>query len=248
MGVLGLHRASARIDGLRTRLYGVLTDVALACITWVPGATGRGLRRAWYSRRLRSCGRNLCIDEGVIIDHPEYVSIGDDVWIDRYCILTAGPTSGERRILTRHHVKSAEPPPREGDLEIGDGVHLAPFCVVQAHGGVRIAPRCGFSTGVRLYSCINLATNPHHPGERIHFGPGSHSAYTIGPIVLEENVGVSVDVLILPGVSIGRASFVDARSIVVGSYGENSRIAGSPASVVRPRFGGPAGPEPAGAR
>lgn len=222
------------------RLRNGVRDLARACITWIPGSTGRALRRAWYARRLRACGRNLTIDEGVVIENPEYVSVGDDVWIDRFCILIAGPPPGDARILTRRRVKASTPSPGEGQLEIGDGVHLAPFCIVQAHGGVRIASRCGFSAGARVYSMTNVATNPHDPEERTHFGPGTGSAYAIGPIVLEENVGVSCDVLILPGLSIGRDSFIDARSVVVSSFGQNSRIAGAPAITVRPRFGVPA--------
>ena len=57
----------------------------------MPGAVGDRLRRAYYRRRLLHLGKDVRIDVGVQIVHPEHVSIGDRVWIDKYAVLLAGP-------------------------------------------------------------------------------------------------------------------------------------------------------------
>lgn len=49
----------------------------------LPGQFGRFVRRAWYSRELASCGRNLVVDFGAAIRTP-HTRIGDDCYIGLY--------------------------------------------------------------------------------------------------------------------------------------------------------------------
>jgi acetyltransferase-like isoleucine patch superfamily enzyme len=69
----------------------VLNDILKFFITYFPGPTGRKIRYYYWRGKFRKCGKNVLIDEGVIIQGPEYISIGDNVWIDKYSILMAGP-------------------------------------------------------------------------------------------------------------------------------------------------------------
>ena len=57
-----------------------------------------------------------------------------------------------------------------------------------------------------------------------------------GPVVLGSNVGVALDAVLLPGVTIGECSFVTIGSVVNRDFCENSLIAGNAASRVGPRF------------
>jgi len=49
----------------------------------LPGQFGRFVRRAWYSRELASCGRNLVVDFGAAIRTPR-TRIGNDCYIGLY--------------------------------------------------------------------------------------------------------------------------------------------------------------------
>jgi acetyltransferase-like isoleucine patch superfamily enzyme len=49
----------------------------------IPGQAGRVLRRAWYSRTLAACGRNLVVDFGAAIRTPR-TRVGDDCYIGVY--------------------------------------------------------------------------------------------------------------------------------------------------------------------
>jgi galactoside O-acetyltransferase len=125
----------------------------------------------------------------------------------------------------------------EGELIIGDNVHIAPFCVIQAHGGFCMGNNSGFSSGVKIYTLSNHPINPSEPSSEVHFTPLSEKAvYIIGPVVLEENVGVALNSVILSGVTVGRDSFVTPFSFVNRSFESNSVISGIPAKREKPRF------------
>lgn len=62
----------------RLRLLGFPAGSQL--LSLVPGQAGRFLRRAWYSRTLAGCGRNLVIDFGAAIRVPG-TRIGDNCYI-----------------------------------------------------------------------------------------------------------------------------------------------------------------------
>jgi acetyltransferase-like isoleucine patch superfamily enzyme len=58
-----------------------------------------------------------------------------------------------------------------------------------------------------------------------------------GPVTLEGNTGVAINAVVLPGVWIGRDSFVGIGSVVKsGLYEENSLLSGSPAVRAGARF------------
>jgi acetyltransferase-like isoleucine patch superfamily enzyme len=65
----------------RTRL---VTFVGVAhLLAPLPGQFGRFVRRAWYSRELAACGRNLVVDFGAAIRTP-HTRIGDDCYFGLY--------------------------------------------------------------------------------------------------------------------------------------------------------------------
>ncbi|KOR27404.1 hypothetical protein TI05_19095, partial [Achromatium sp. WMS3] len=60
----------------------------------ISGQLGQKLRAFYYTKRAGNCGKNLRIDEGVIIQGIKDIYFGDNVWVDKYCILMAGKVSG----------------------------------------------------------------------------------------------------------------------------------------------------------
>ena len=60
-----------------------------SCIRNISGGLGQRIRYQYYKRRFKRSGSNVKIDEGVIFQTPENISIGNDVWFLPYSIITA---------------------------------------------------------------------------------------------------------------------------------------------------------------
>jgi acetyltransferase-like isoleucine patch superfamily enzyme len=193
---------------------------------------GTILRRKYYSKRFGKCGMNLQIDEGVIIQGAKDIFVGDNVWIDKYCILMAGkltiPKEQVKVKLNKHYKHN------EGELHIGSNVHIAPQCIIQAHGGVSIGNNCGFSSGVKVYSLTNLPNRLSD--EMIHFTPLGNSYYLNSQIAISENVGMALNCIILTDTTIKQNSFIVPNSVVMTIIKENSFASGNPAKKIKDRF------------
>ncbi len=206
-------------------------------LSFLPGRIGNFVRYFYWRRRFKYCGKNVRIDAGIKITNPEFISIGNNVWLDNYCILIAG--IGKIN-LKAENIKIKENKffkGQKGELIINDNVHIAPFCLIQAHGGVYIGKNSGLSTSTKIYSYSNLPTNPTDNSDIIYFTAlNKHSYYFLSPVVLEENVGCAINVIILPGVCVGSNSFIAPNSVVITSFKENSYLSGNPAKKISERF------------
>jgi acetyltransferase-like isoleucine patch superfamily enzyme len=66
-------------------------------------------RRIFLQRRLRSCGSDLDVSQGVIFEFPERIDLGDRVFVNRGTVITA-----------------------RTDIQIGDDVLIGPYVVVNS--------------------------------------------------------------------------------------------------------------------
>jgi len=123
------------------------------------GTLGIRLRRHYYQARLKKCGHSVTVCEGVFIDRPDMISVGDGVGISRYCSLQGaygieigddvlvGPYSllesvshihSDRRVPISRQGYSGAPIIIENGAWIGanvvvlDGVRLGEGCIVGA--------------------------------------------------------------------------------------------------------------------
>jgi acetyltransferase-like isoleucine patch superfamily enzyme len=212
----------------------LLKSVFMFFLTYLPESGGNWLRYQFYKRRFKSCGKNVTICEGVLIAGAKYISVGDNVFIDKYCIINAGPVNVgkiERR-------QNAAYQHDEGELIIGSNIHITQFCIIMAYGGVELKNNCALSAGTKIYSLTNTATDLDNPSKIISIMPlGAPDApHLMSPICLGENVWVGLDCVVMPGVHIGKNSFVVSKSLVMGTFPDNSYIAGQPAKKIRERF------------
>lgn len=219
--------------------YGLkgLHDLILLPIFYLPGPLGFKLRYRYYKKRLKYLGKNVQIDIGVYIQNPEYVSIGDNTWIDKYVILLAGPPRGNRetRIKENKNFKLDK-----GNLFIGQNVHIAPFCIISGMGGIYIGNDVGFSSSCKVYSFTHhYRSFVNSSNQMITFGPQvpqERQSMILGPIVVEDNVGIALNCVVLPGVTIHKNSFIMMKSVVSRDILENSIASGNPARIIKNRF------------
>lgn len=224
------------IEKLR-QLSRLPSDIWQALISVLPGPVGYALRSRFWRNRLKYMGEGVRIDCGAYFQNPQFISIDDNVWIDRSVIILAGQDKSTRH---RRIMENAEFPLEEGEVHIGKNVHIAAQCIISGIGGAYISDNCSLASSVKLYSFSNHYRSDEFPSDRkIKFAilVDQDQQYMIqGPVFLDENVGVAVNSVILPGVSIRENSFVLINSVVSTSFEANSLIAGNPARRIRSRF------------
>ncbi|MFN3785618.1 MAG: acyltransferase [Thiothrix sp.] len=199
----------------------------------ISGSVGRKIRYWYYSRRLGGCGKNVIIDEGVIIQGSRDIYLGDNVWIDRYCILMAGKVPLEPNAKVHNNPNYQH---GEGELHIGNNVHITPYSLIQAHGGVQIGNNCGTGAGAKIYSLTNLPTDSNNPERRVCYSWGGELAQLSAPIVIGNNVGIGLGAVVLPAVTIEDDCFVAPYSVVMSPVKANSFVSGNPARKIKDRF------------
>lgn len=220
-------------------IRGALADLVGGAVLGVPGGIGSRLRVFYYRWRGARIASGVRIDQGVVIDSPSMVAVGQGSWIDRYAILIAGAPRGgrETRMIGDPALTVA------GQMAIGARCHIGPHTILSGIGGLAIEDEVTIAAGCKVYSLTHHYRSWRNPSDRtITFGSQvepQRQAMLQGPVRIGRNVGVAVDCLILPGTTIGEDSFVRPGSHVSGSWPPNSLIAGRPAIREGNRYEGP---------
>jgi len=203
-------------EGLPYRLLLKAGFMALAApvkagIVYSPGAGGYALRRFYYSHRLKHLGRDCLIDVGVIISGERNISIGDYVWVDRYCGLEAA----------------------KGFINIGRRVHVAPHSILTGFGGLTVGDYVGISADCKIYT----ATEHYGDGRRMSgpMVPTQQRNVKVAPVTLERDAFLGTGSVVLPGVRIGEGAIVGANSVVTRDIPPWTISAGAPARPVGAR-------------
>jgi acetyltransferase-like isoleucine patch superfamily enzyme len=234
--------------------YGRILDSAVlqlwGLVGWIvnsfPNPLGSRLRYLYWKRRLHSLGKNVRFGMGVHIYSPEWVRIGDDCWIDDYVIILAGPVADDGQHICRR------PNPnfsfKEGEVVIGQRVHVAPFVQLQGHGGLHIGSRLTIAAGAKVYSLSHhhrdlTGRNPDPVAWKfVGLVPGEEQALICAPTVIGDNAAVGLNSVVLPGSVIGHNSWLGAQSLLQGELAPDVIAAGVPARVLKNRLGAGADP------
>lgn len=186
-----------------------------------PNAMGFFLRGAYFKSKLKRMGKNVRISTGVLITDPEKVEIDDYAHIDTYARIEAGNS-------------------RESFVKIGKFVHVAGNVTLTGWGGLTLEDLSIVAAGSRLYTAINVYEDPNKPGQLIPMSsaaPFDEQCMVEKAIVIEEYAFIGLNVVILPGVRVGRGSVVGANALVPQNRAipPLSIAVGTPAKVVKQR-------------
>jgi galactoside O-acetyltransferase len=157
-----------------------------------------------------SVGQNVLISRAAGIIGAHNISIGCNVRIDAFSLLTAS----------------------EGYINIRNNVHIASYCSLVGRGGVVLKDFSGLSHGVRIFSASDdysgaFLTNPTVSQ--------TSTNVQVALVELNEHVIVGANTVILPGVTIGEGSAIGAQSLVTKTLGEWGIYSGAPARLIRVR-------------
>jgi len=168
----------------------------------------------WYNREellemgFQSVGRDVLISKKCSIYGASKMSIGDNVRIDDFCLLS-------------------------GDVKIGSYVHVAAYVGLNGGRGIRLGDFVSLSTKVSILSASddfasgNFFTNPTVP-EDFRNVKG-------GPVILEKHSIIGAGTIILPDLTIGEGAAVGAASLVEKSLAPWKLYVGVPCRPVKNR-------------
>ncbi len=212
-------------------LVQIIADFRKMLVLYLPGETGMRLRRSYYSKRFRSCGRDLCIETNVHIADPSLIVVGDNVTIRENVILNTGRNQAEdhRDVMALTSPETHE----RGLVIIGSNSRIAFGAVILGYGGVKIGEKCGIGPGA-----VILSESFHYKGkdkDRIYkYSQGAlpeEQCVLQGLVELRDGAGIASHVIVLPGAVIGRDSWVAPGSVVRvrGRVEDNVIAKGDPA-------------------
>ncbi len=216
----------------------LLKSLIKLIIIYIPGDIGIKIRRNFYSKKLKSVGKNLVIGIGVIIENPEKMIFGNNVRIDNYCIISTTNNSSKPQLNT--HISHKNSKIKMGELIIGNGVRIGSRSSIYAWGGVLIDDMCAIGEGTKIFSHTHIPNNLLNKKKISyvnHVNDYKNSPSISSNIIILKNTFVGLDNLIMPGTYIGENSFVFPKSLTNSYFEKNSYISGSPAKKIKNRFG-----------
>jgi|SRR5665647_192871 len=154
---------------------------------------------------LHSIGKNVLISTRAQFYRPERIDVGSNSRIDDFVTLTAGPN---------------------GNIEIGEYVHIAAYCMIEAPDSVTFSDFSGLAARVTLYGGTDnysgeSLTNPCVP---IKYRQIHQAAIFLG-----KHAVVGTNSVILPGAYLAEGCAVGAMSLVRGRMEPFTVYAGVPA-------------------
>lgn len=157
-----------------------------------------------------SVGTNVSISRRASFYGLERISIGSNVRIDDFCVLSAGI----------------------GGIDIGNYIHIAVYSSLIGAGKISLSDYCNISSKVAIYSSSDdysgaFMTNPMVPIEFTN-------VYS-SDVVIGKHVIIGSGCVVLPGVSIGEGSAVGALSLVNQDVLKFKIVAGTPIKVITSR-------------
>jgi acetyltransferase-like isoleucine patch superfamily enzyme len=154
----------------------------------------------------RALGPDCVFETGVLVFHPENISLGRNVYLGHYAIL-------------KGYYK--------GQLRIGDESWIGQQCFLHAAGDLTIGARVGIGPGVKILTSQHEEAGRETP---ILFSP-----VAMAPVVIDDDADIGLGAILLPGVTIGRGAVIGAGAVVTRDVPAYAVVAGSPARILRHR-------------
>jgi acetyltransferase-like isoleucine patch superfamily enzyme len=151
--------------------------------------------------------------------NPDRLFVGRDTYVHPYCrleVITANP-----------HLDGPALPPTDARIEIGDRVVINSFSHLGAMARIVLEDDVGIASGV----CIE---DHHYLYEGASLDrPLKKQPFRVAEVVIESGAMIGEHAVILPGVRIGKNSWVGANAVVTEDVPPYSIVAGVPARVIR---------------
>ena len=157
-----------------------------------------------------SIGDNVQISDRASFYGVSQISLGSNIRIDDFCVLSAGA----------------------GGIFVGDHVHIAVYTSLIGAGKIILSEFCNISSRVAIYS-----SNDDYSGEKMTNPtvPSEYTHVTHADVFLGKHVIVGSGSVILPGVTLEDGVAVGALSLVNRNCKAFGIYAGNPARRIKER-------------
>ena len=156
---------------------------------------------------LKSFGKNVLISRKSSIYSPEKISIGDNVRIDDFSILS-------------------------GKITIGSYIHISAFCALFGTFGIEMESYTGLSPRCTIFSASDDFSGNYLIGPMVD---KSKTSVTGGKILIKKYSQIGAGSIILPSVTIKEGVAIGAMSLVNKSLEEWGIYAGIPVKRIKDR-------------
>jgi len=156
---------------------------------------------------LKKYGKNVLISRKSSIYSPEKISIGDNVRIDDFCILS-------------------------GEITIGSYVHIAAYCTLFGTFGIEMEDYSGLSVRCTLLSASDDFSGNYLVGPTM---PKGTTNVMGGKIILKKFTTIGASCVVLPNITVNEGTVVGSMSLVNKNLDEWGVYAGIPAKRIKDR-------------
>ncbi len=170
------------------------------------------IRTGMWSLFVKKIGKGSKIDSGVRIRYnPQKLEIGNYTHID---------------VGVNFEIHD--------EIKIGKFVHIAPNAYIQSGNKVIIEDYAGVGNGSKIYAKSNTyEENANPPTLTSGNAPVHRQKYVSKPIHIKKNAFIGMNVIVLPGVTIGENSKIGSGSTVTTDIPDNVIAVGCPARPIK---------------
>ena len=156
---------------------------------------------------LKSVGNNVLLSKKTSIYSPQTISIGNNVRIDDFCILS-------------------------GDIIIGDYCHISAYSALYGSKGIILEGFCGISP-----RCVILSASDDFGGNYLVGAqfPSEYTNVQGGTVYLKKYSQLATNTIVFPNITIGEGAVTGAMSIVNRNLEPWTINTGIPINKSRPR-------------
>jgi len=171
------------------------------------------MKTTWYNEKelkdlgLKSYGNNVLLSRQTSIYSPELVSLGNNVRIDDFCVLS-------------------------GEIEFQDYVHIGQYTALYGQNRIKFEPFGGTSAGCLVYSTTSDYSGEHLSSPMV---PEPFRYSTGGPVIFEKHAFIGAGSVVLPNVILKEGSVVGAMSLVIKNLDPWTIYAGIPVKKIKER-------------
>lgn len=154
-------------------------------------------------------GKNIKVSKFARIYNPTKLILNNNIRIDDFTILSG-----------------------KGNIEIGEYVHIGPYCYISSFTNIKFNNFSGLSSGVKLFGSSdnysgNYLTNPTVDSKYLG---------TIkGDIILHKHVIIGSGSIVLPNITLNEGTAIGSLSLITKNTEEWKIYGGVPAKIIKNR-------------
>ncbi|MBO5469812.1 MAG: acyltransferase [Lachnospiraceae bacterium] len=168
-----------------------------------------------YRNKLKQLGKNFEFNFPICFRNPQYISIGNDCYLGTNCRIEA---------WDQYNDLDYRP-----EIVIGNSVKINSTCHIGAINKVIIGDNCLLGSYVMIIDHAHGKSNL----QEAYIHPSKRDLYSKGCVKIGSFCWLCENVVVLPGVTIGKGTIVGANAVVTEDLPEYCVAVGNPAKVVK---------------